>query len=271
MNTPRTIQTKRTRPKAGFRKLHAATRSSKKRKQRAATTASPEDLGEVPGVGVPLALVVILLLHVAAIAGIWIHDRWSSSADLEATKPALKENVQPARIAELDSHLVDTGETAESIASRYGVEVEALVKVNEGISEYEAGWKINIPTRRVEVVPPTETVPDRVAITPVERPLIQTTDDQTLPGSEPGELIEVGSPLAEAGRTDEPVLIRPVAPVRPTGPAPVAGRHIVESGDTLWRIAHNNGITVEALKQANPGVSASALKIGAKLVIPAGR
>ena len=77
--------------------MHAATRSPKKRRQRASTTAAPADLGEVSGVGVPLALVVILLLHVAAIAGIWIHDKWTESADLEATKVALKGDAPPQR------------------------------------------------------------------------------------------------------------------------------------------------------------------------------
>ena len=279
MTNPRTIQTRRTRPKSGFRKLHAATRSTRKRKQRAATTANPEDFGVVPGVGVPLALVVILLLHVAAIAGIWIHNKWSSSADLAASKPALKENLQPARVPGLDFHLVNSGDTAESIAAKYGVGVETLVKVNEGISEYEAGWKINIPKRRVEppAIPaegPTRPVERVATYTPTERPKIQTSNDETLPGSVPGPLAEVGSPEAEAGRTNEPVLIRPVTPVRePAIPAATSGsggsrRHTVKSGETLWRIAHNNGISVDALVQANPGVSANSLRIGRELVIP---
>ena len=96
--------------------MHAATRSTKKRRQRASTTAAPADLGEVSGVGVPLALVVILLLHVAAIAGIWIHDKWTESADLEATKVALKGDAPPQRITSLDFHLVSSGDTVGSIA-----------------------------------------------------------------------------------------------------------------------------------------------------------
>jgi LysM repeat protein len=82
--------------------------------------------------------------------------------------------------------------------------------------------------------------------------------------------------------TDEPVLIRPVEsvrvdpvrvdPARPE-PAPASGarQHIVKSGETLWRIAQNNKITVDQLKRANPNVNVNALKIGAKLVIPPSR
>ncbi|MEN8784388.1 MAG: LysM peptidoglycan-binding domain-containing protein [Akkermansiaceae bacterium] len=290
MKTPRTLQTKRTRPKAGFRIMHAATRSTKKRKQRASTTAAPEDLGEVPGVGVPLALVVILLLHVAAIAGIWIHDKWSESADLKATKVALKDDVPPQRDASLDFHLVSSGDTAESISTNYGVSKDSLISANDGISQFEAGWKINIPARRNTSAVPAVAIAggssvrdDPPRFTPQSRPLIQTRDDESIPGSRPGALVEVGSPEAEAERTNEPVYIAPVEPVRvdsipveparvdPVRLAPVTSgsrQHVVKSGETLWRIAHNNKITVDQLKRANPNVNVNALKIGAKLFIP---
>lgn len=278
MNTPRTLQTKRNRPRSGFRKLQAATRSSRKRKQRASTTASPEDLGEVPGVGVPLALVVILLLHVAAIAGIWIHDRWSSDADLEATKVPLKEKVQPERIPDLDFHMVSAGETAESIAAQYDVEVDALLNVNEGISDYDAGWKINLPVRRVElptvvgepaVAPPNESA---LAYAPTERPPLQTSNEEIVPSGTGGELLEVGGTEAEAGKTDEAVLIKPLTPL-PGGreSSSAASTHVVTSGQTFWSISRDHGITVPELQRANPGVNPKSLGIGTKLVIPASR
>ncbi len=43
----------------------------------------------------------------------------------------------------------------------------------------------------------------------------------------------------------------------------------VKSGDTLYALALHYGISVEMILQSNPGVRASALKIGTKLVIPA--
>ncbi|MDB4369813.1 LysM peptidoglycan-binding domain-containing protein [Akkermansiaceae bacterium] len=287
MKTPRTLQTRRTRPKTGFRIMHAATRSTKKRKQRASTTAVPEDLGEVPGVGVPLALVVILLLHIAAIAGIWIHDKWSESADLKATKVALKDDVPPQRNPALDFDVVSRGETMESIARKHGVTTDSLISANDGITELQIGWKYNIPQRPSTIAGPAAAVAGRSEAmeeppryTPQSRPLIQTRDDESIPGALPGPLVEVGGSEAESGMTDEPVLIRPVEPVRvdpvrvdPTRPEPApasgARQHIVKSGETLWRIAHNNKITVDQLKRANPNVNVSALKIGAKLIIPA--
>lgn len=276
MTNPRTIQTKRKRPRAGFRKLYATTRTTRKRKQRAATTANPGDFGEVPGVGVPLALVVILLLHVAAIAGIWIHDKWSSSEELAATKPALKEDVPPARNPDLDFYLVNAGETAESIAAEKGITVSALVNANAGISVYQAGWKINMPKPRMVEAQPAEVVqvppaPPEPVFVPTERPIIQPSNDETIPGSVPGPLGAVGTAEAEAGRTNEPVLIRPVRrPVAtPTSTSSGAmGSHVVQSGETLWGLSRKYGVSVAALQKANPSAATKSLGIGAKLIIP---
>lgn len=279
MNTPRTLQTKRTRPRSRFRKLPAVTRAGRNRRQRAATTASPEDLGEVPGLGVPLALVVILLLHVAAITGIWIHKKWSSSADLAATKVDLPEDVRPERIAELKPYTVEAGDTVESIARDHGVTAEALRKVNDDIAEYQAGWVINLPPSRVVSPPKTDELPREPApveaepaFTYNERPLIQTADDEIIEGSNPGEMVEVGDPEAEAGRTDEPLLIRPVKPLpKETSPSATTRSHTVTKGQTFWSISRKYNLTVPDLERANPGIDPSSLKIGAKLVIPSGR
>ena len=293
MKKQRTIQTRRARPKAGFRILNAATRLTKNRKQRAATTAHPDDLTEVPGVGVARALVVILLLHVAAIAGIYLHNSWSESSDIEATIPALNENTQPVRMPELRGHTVSTGETYESIASKYSLDRDSLERVNEG-KDLEPGWMINLPNRPAEQVRPIErpiaqVQPDPPVREPsygqTSRPVIQTSDTQSYPGSRPGELALVegagpeptesavlitppSSSATTRRRVDPPLETRP--PVRERRVEPVARgrRHVVRQGETLWRIAKNNGVTVDALKRANPNVNVEALPIGAKLVIP---
>jgi LysM repeat protein len=155
------------------------------------------------------------------------------------------------------------------------------MRANEGIGEYEAGWKINIPAAPKTDVVPANTVAgvdnvddEPLKFTPQSRPLIQTGNDESIAGSRPGELVEVGG--SEAGRIEQAVLIRPVSPVRidqAQSNTVVSGgnQHIVKSGDTLWGIAKNNKVTVDQLKRANPKVNTQALKIGAKLVIPTGR
>jgi LysM repeat protein len=54
-------------------------------------------------------------------------------------------------------------------------------------------------------------------------------------------------------------------------PTPTAFTYTVKQGDTLSSIAQRNGILLEALLSANPGVSPAILSVGSKLVIPAGK
>jgi len=53
-------------------------------------------------------------------------------------------------------------------------------------------------------------------------------------------------------------------------PTPTTYTYTVVQGDTFISIAQHTGVTVQALQAANPGVSATALSVGTKLVIPTG-
>lgn len=46
------------------------------------------------------------------------------------------------------------------------------------------------------------------------------------------------------------------------------GRHFVESGDTLSRIAEKYGVSLSQLQRANPTVNPRALQIGQEIIIP---
>ena len=70
-----------------------------------------------------------------------------------------------------------------------------------------------------------------------------------------------------------------VVPPIPTNPAPVvvppvvetAGtEYIVVKGDTLGKIAKKNGVKLKALEDANPTVKPTKMKVGDKIMIPAG-
>ena len=68
--------------------------------------------------------------------------------------------------------------------------------------------------------------------------------------------------------TNPPVVTPPV--VTPDV-APVGGsEYVVVKGDSLAKIAKKNGVTLKALQAANPGVIPTKLKVGQKLVVPAG-
>ena len=60
-----------------------------------------------------------------------------------------------------------------------------------------------------------------------------------------------------------PVVVQP--PMAPSGT-----EYVIVHGDTLAKIAKKNGVTLSALKAANPGVEPTKLKVGQKLTIPAG-
>lgn len=69
------------------------------------------------------------------------------------------------------------------------------------------------------------------------------------------------------------------APPAPTPPSPAPGpvaapppaprTYRVQSGDTLYAIARRHGVTVDALKAANPGVTERNLPVGRTLKLPA--
>jgi len=76
-------------------------------------------------------------------------------------------------------------------------------------------------------------------------------------------------PVVLPPMTNTAVVIPPVAPVEPVVPA-AGSEYVVVKGDTLAVIAKKNGVSLSALQTANPGVVPTKLKIGQKLVIPAG-
>ena len=53
-------------------------------------------------------------------------------------------------------------------------------------------------------------------------------------------------------------------------PTPTPIIYQVVQGDTLSSIALKNGVTLDALQAANPGVSAASLSVGVRLLVPAG-
>ena len=69
--------------------------------------------------------------------------------------------------------------------------------------------------------------------------------------------------------SNPPVVLPPVAPVEPVAPA-AGSEYTIVKGDSLAKIAKSNGVSLKALQAANPNVVPTKLKIGQKLVIPAG-
>jgi LysM repeat protein len=68
--------------------------------------------------------------------------------------------------------------------------------------------------------------------------------------------------------SNAPAVLPPVLP--PVTPEVAGVEYIVVKGDSLAKIAKKNGVSTAALQSANPAVVPTKLKIGQKLVIPAG-
>ncbi len=85
---------------------------------------------------------------------------------------------------------------------------------------------------------------------------------------------EVSNPPVEMPPTITNPPVMPVVPepAPPTvaAPAPGGSEYTIVKGDTLSRVAKSNGVTLKALLAANPGVVPTRLKVGQKLVLPAG-
>jgi membrane-bound lytic murein transglycosylase D len=44
--------------------------------------------------------------------------------------------------------------------------------------------------------------------------------------------------------------------------------HVVRKGDTLWAISRAYGVSLELLKESNPGIHAESLRVGSRLLVP---
>ncbi len=275
-----TIQTKRTTPaKNGFRKLHART-SARKRKLRATTAmADPHvDLeSDVPNVGIGRALIVILVLHVIAIAAIYAHSTFFGADASEATAdsgkpvsspvgdPGAAEAALVAPAAESrDDHassryIVVTGDTYGRIAYGRHVDETALRALNNN-RPLRAGVVLDLPaelsSRPVAVrQTPSARAPQAVAVaeevfeTPHARAIV--IDEDPAP-RQPSTAVAIATPTPAAATT-----------MSDSGK-----RYTVKSGDTVWRIAHNNKVSSEQLLKINGIKDASKLKIGRELIIP---
>ncbi|MDA8967432.1 LysM peptidoglycan-binding domain-containing protein [Akkermansiaceae bacterium] len=289
MKPKSTFQTKRKAPKSsGLRILNASTGNHKRRKQRAAT-ATADDLGEVPGVGVARALIVILLLHVLAIGGIWMHSNWSKENTLKGSPAAAakaKDSAKPDLVPGGKYDFVESGDNYVIIARKHGVDVDALKAAN-GSAPLRPGLKINIPARRVESTKPSESivgiqsspiVEPTPPVRPISRPEI---------GARP--LVQVESTPPSRPAESEPVLIKPrlmqdvpppaALPVEPAAPravevredpapAPSYRTHKVVKGNSIWGLSRKYGVSSKSLMQLNGISDPSKLRLGKTLKIP---
>ena len=99
----------------------------------------------------------------------------------------------------------------------------------------------------------------------------QATDETNNPPPDTNMVAAVDTNLPPMVASNPPVAVTP--PPVAVAPPPVenpGSEYVVVHGDTLGKIAKSHGVTLSALKAANPGVEPTKLKVGQKLTIPAG-
>ncbi len=109
--------------------------------------------------------------------------------------------------------------------------------------------------------PPVDT--NSVVATDTNQPPMEATNPPGPPGT------TENAPGTTPQGTVPPVPTPPPTPAPPP-PAPAPSEYVVLKGDTYSKIATANGLTVKALEEANPNIPPTRLRIGEKLVLPAG-
>ena len=152
------------------------------------------------------------------------------------------------------------GESVKTLANRYGVPEKEILAANglKRASDAEPGQKIVIPTFST-TASAAKASTDHTLKVDNKLPTPERKGEQNvaiLPGTSTRDKVK-----SESGQTN--------SNVADAGEGKGKGGYEVKPGDSLAKIARNNGVSVEALKKAN-GLDAASIRIGQKLVIPAG-
>lgn len=165
-------------------------------------------------------------------------------------------------------YTIVAGDTISTIAARFGVSIQSVLTAN-GLS-----WSTIIYPRQVI------TIPSAAVTAPITAPSIPTTDvDAQSPSDESAPTL----PAAGDTTTPEPVtevepiveVVPPPAETTPEVAAPVVAppvasgsNYVIQSGDSLSRIAGLFGVTVASLRTANGLGTSSTIYVGRTLIIP---
>ena len=234
-----------------WRIFHART----KRRHRAATAGAIEEDG--PNVGVVRALVIILGLHIVAIAGYFYHNSVfeKSGAGAHASfakkvdpvdKPSETPAKKPARFVAGDAaYVVVKGDDYAKIADHYGIDEEELRLANLNV-QLRPGRILRIPSVQEGL---SDDLANAEAGVPALPPAVASRDARVPAGTA--------------------VLVKPKA-LRAKVVAPPSGSrtYVVKPGDSVWGISHEFKVPQKTLMKANGISDPRKLKVGMRLKIP---
>lgn len=262
---PHTLPVKRRPvPKGIFKRLRAVTGN---RKQRVAATASPDMEMEDGSSKIARALTIIFLIHIVAIGLIFVHRKFLDGRTQEEPKSAkvvAQEAIPAVASPPVRSDLPKfakgapttsaiAGDNYARIAARFGVDENDLRLANKH-AEIIPGLILLIPPKRPVVAEPQELASNR-DVEPAEKDsgLVPAVDVSDAPRA---RLVKpnVGRSSQTAGTT---------AAVAASGKT-----YVVQSGDSVWRIANRYKVSQDALMKANGISDARKIKVGMSLSIP---
>lgn len=263
------FQTRRA-ARGGWKVFRARTNIKKQRKQRA-QTADVDAFDSSTGIRVGKAMVVMVVLHVLAVAGFFAHNRWFEKAD---PVPRSRESTMltPATPQTNDGrgqvYTCAPNDTFASVAAQFGISERQLRRANPTKRSLVDGTLLKVPAA---VVMPDESLEDLVTENEIVRPVEPETSAGILvkPNRNPNlgrRAVETPSP-----RPQTEARAVPRAPQAQPAPQPVvtpAGRvHEVRTNDTLYRLSIKYGVSVDAIRRAN-GLQDNTIGIGQVLQIP---
>jgi LysM repeat protein len=249
-----------------FHRLSAVTRNRRQRVSASATMSGMEM--EDGGSKISRALTIIFLIHIVAIALIFIHQRFldgrpkesagAVTRELAAPVAAKAASVPPAAVVApggSKTHVAREGETFASIAVLHGLSELDLRQMNEG-KVIRKGLILNLPAKKAD---PSEQAAVPVAVDGVVAAAPATDDGMV-------EAVPVdlsGAPKAKA------IVEEDVATPSAAELAKDSGKtHLVKKGDTIVKIAKQYKVTQDDLMRVNSITDPTKLKAGVNLVIP---
>ncbi len=247
-----------------FHRLSAVTRN---RRQRVSASAAMSGMEmEDGGSKISRALTIIFLIHIVAIALIFIHQRFLDGRPKESTRAVTREVAKPAVAAKTVStptaplaansgktHVTKDGESYASIAAMHGVAEADLRQLNQD-KAMRKGLILSIPVQKAEVAEVvSEAVADGTA---------QTTDAMVAADAVTDEGMVDAVPVDVSAAPKAKAIVESES-------AKASGKtHLVKKGDTIVKIAKQYKVTQDALMSANSITDPTKLKAGANLVIP---
>ena len=206
--------------------------------------------------------------------------RWAGALGGLVVASLLAALIAPRALAQSDEgttiHIVAQGETLRTIALRYGVTPEAIIAANNILNpdRIYVGQRLVIPVGgeaagteaaqpAVHIVQPGENL-FRIGL----RYNLTVTQLMAANGLTNPNQVYAGQRLViPQGGTDNSAAVVESSPP-PSSNATASTTHIVQRGETLFRIALRYNVSLNALVAANGLASADAIYAGQRLIIP---